>query len=280
MPRLQLRVRAASAEDALVLADEQRSVLAGLRLQARGAPDGVPLALREARVKCAGGDVVLDLPASGPLLRWLCHKGDCDLPLRSLLSWHLGAEQRESLGRAGEVLRRLQIAPGEQVADVGAGPGFFTTRLARAVGATGRVFAVEIDPDLVAALRERAAEAPYPQVQAVLGAADDPRLPPQSLDAVLIVDAYHEMPQHGRMLEAIRGALRAGGRLLLVEPFAPAKKALPREQQEREHVLDPELARRDLIDAGFQVLELDQRFVELPEASHGEWLLLARRPRE
>src|SRR5262249_34577193 len=153
--------------------------------------------------------------------------------------------EREADERVPEILRRLQVSAGERVADVGSGLGFYTTQLARAVGATGRVVAVDIDADVLAELQARAQES-YPQVDVVLGAADDPRLAPVSLDAVLIVNAYHEMPQHERMLERIRSALRPGGRLMLVEPFASGKRAAPRDAQEREHVLAPELAEQDL----------------------------------
>jgi SAM-dependent methyltransferase len=134
----------------------------------------------------------------------------------------------------------------------------------------------EISPDMVAELRARAADAHYPQVEAVLGTPEDPRPTERSLDAVLIVNAYHEMPQHQLMLRAIRRALKPGGRLMLVEPFAPEKRALPRDAQERQHLLAPELAQQDLREAGFQIVECDEAFVQLPGADHGDWLILAR----
>jgi SAM-dependent methyltransferase len=103
-------------------------------------------------------------------------------------------------------------------------------------------------------------------------------VPPESLDAVLIVNAYHEMPKHKGMLDGIRRALRPGGRLMLVEPFAPAKRTEPRDVQERQHLLAPELAEQDLREAGFRVAERDEGFVKDPESGHGRWLLLAERP--
>jgi protein-L-isoaspartate O-methyltransferase len=274
--RFVMRTRARSAEDAAILADEQRGVLAALRFGARSRSDGIYSLLRQARVMRDGVMIDLELPSDKSLLRWLCRKNDCYAPLKSMLRWQTGAEQREATERTVEVLRRLGVSPGEHVADVGAGLGFFTVRLARVVGNAGLVVAVEIDGDIVSELRMRANEAPYPQVEVVLGGPDDPKLAPQSFDAVLIVNAYHEMPQHQQMLKAIRRALKPDGRLMLLEPFAPEKRVEPRGAQEREHVLAPELAEQDLREAGFVVVERDETFVLSPCSSNVEWLLLAR----
>jgi SAM-dependent methyltransferase len=276
--RLQMRTRVRSVEDAAILADEQRAVLAGLRQEAHAEPDGIPLLLQQVSVRCTGSAIDLELPESAPLLRWMCRNGGCSAPLQNLMKWSVWAAEREATERPAEALRRLLVAPGERVADVGAGLGFFSARLARAVGDTGRVFAVEIDERLVAELRGRAAAAPYPQIEALLGTADDPHLAPRSLDAVLIVNAYHEMPKHQQMLEAIARALRPGGRLMLIEPFAPDKRAEPRDAQEREHLLAPELAEQDLREAGFVIIQCDESFVRSADVKRDEWLLLARRP--
>ncbi len=276
--RLRMHTRVRSVEDAAILADEQRAVLAGLRQEAHAEPDGIPLLLQQVSVRCTGSVIDLEFPESTPLLRWMCRNGGCSVPLQHLMKWSVWAAEREATERPAEVLRRLQVAPGERVADVGAGLGFFSTRLARAVGTTGRVLAVEIDERLVAELRARAAAAPHPQLEALLGTADDPHLAPQSLDAVLIVNAYHEMPKHRQMLEAIARALRPSGRLMLIEPFAPGKRAEPRDAQEREHLLAPELAEQDLREAGLVIVQRDDAFVRSADAERGEWLILARRP--
>src|SRR5262249_62215559 len=164
--------------------------LASLRFDARREADEVRLPLEHAQVQSADDVVDLELPSTGPVMRRLCRKDGCDLPLRGLLAWRLGLEERETSERVTEVLHRLGVAPGERVADVGSGLGFYTARLARLVGRQGRAVAVEIDEGIVGELRRRAAEG-LPQMEAVLGTADDPCLPPESLDAVLIVNAYH-----------------------------------------------------------------------------------------
>jgi ubiquinone/menaquinone biosynthesis C-methylase UbiE len=121
------------------------------------------------------------------------------------------------------------------VADVGAGDGFFTVRLAWLLGSAGRVYAVDIDEKTLSGLGERVRAAPFDKVELVLGQADDPKLPVATLDAVLIVNSYHEMPEHQRMLERIHEALKPEGRPVLVEPFSAGRRALPREEQEKKH---------------------------------------------
>lgn len=227
--RLVMRTHLRAAEDAEVLADGLRGFLASRRLDARRDPEEIRLPLEQARVRAAGRMVHLDLPSTAPLLRRLCRKDGCEAPMRNLLTWRLGLEEREAGERIDEVLRRLRVGAGERVADVGAGLGFYTVRLAGLVGHEGQAIAVEIDEEMVAELRRRGAEG-LPQMQAVLGAADDPRLSPESLDAVLIVNAYHEMPEHRRILGHIWRALRPGGRLMLVEPFAPDKRTESRDR--------------------------------------------------
>src|SRR5687767_12889286 len=107
---------------------------------------------------------------------------------------------RDAWQKVDEIFAAMGIKPGAAVADIGAGGGFFTTRLSRAVGDSGRVFAVDISADVVRRLRERAANDGLKNVEVIQGAASDPKLPPASLDAALIVNAYHEMNDHQAML--------------------------------------------------------------------------------
>lgn len=114
-------------------------------------------------------------------------------------------------------VRLLGIRRGWTVADVGAGSGYFTTRLAKAVGEKGVVYASDIQPGMLELLKQAVAKARVSNVTAVLGTFDDPKLPAASLDLVLMVDVYHEFSQPQRMLQKIREALKPGGRLALVE---------------------------------------------------------------
>ena len=127
------------------------------------------------------------------------------------------AKERRAWQHPGEVVAALRLRPGDTVADVGAGPGYFTLRLARAVGPLGHVFAVDVVPEMVAALRQRLDRAALGNVSAVLARPDDPMLPPASCDLVLIVNTFHHFPDGVGYLRALASRLRPGGRLVDVD---------------------------------------------------------------
>lgn len=114
------------------------------------------------------------------------------------------------------VLEALPLTPVSVVADIGAGTGYFTLRIAERVP-EGQVFAVDVQEPLLEQLQARANAAGLTQVTPVHGAADDPRLPADSIDVALIVDAYQEFSHPREMMQAIRQALRPGGQLVVVE---------------------------------------------------------------
>lgn len=187
-------------------------------------------------------------------------------------------KERETWQNVGEIFDLIGITEGTRVADVGAGAGFFTVRLARAVGASGKVHAVEIDEERVRELRDRVSAASLANVEVLLGRAEDPGLSTESLDAVLVVNTYHEMTEPQEMLEHIRAALKPGGRLLLTDPFDPEHRDDPREAQVEKHNLAPELAEDDLRRAGFEILARNDEFIIRRGSGEVEWLILARRP--
>jgi FkbM family methyltransferase len=162
------------------------------------------------------------------------------------------------------------------VADVGAGDGFFTARLARAVGADGRVFAVDVAAGTLQRLRARVADEGLSNVQVIEGAADDPKLRPGSLDAALIVNAYHEMSEHQAMLTKIRTALKTGGRLVIVEPISASRRERPRDEQTRNHEIAVDFVRQEAKTAGFVQVALHDPFTNRPgrDHDHEEWLLV------
>jgi len=147
---------------------------------------------------------------------------------------HQGAEwlerpEREAEEQPAALVAALALKPGDVVADVGAGSGYFSWRLARQVGPGGRVYAVEVQQEFLEVLRanlERRGVAAI--VQPVLGTARDPRLPAGACDLVLLVDVYHEFEHPFEMAQALVRALKPGGRLVLVEyrgedPAVPIK---------------------------------------------------------
>jgi len=135
----------------------------------------------------------------------------------------------EALDAIGAAIGTLKSAV---VADIGAGVGYFTWRLASRVGPEGKVYAVDIQPAMLDRLRQNMAERKLANYEAVLGAEDDPRLPAGRIDLALLVDVYHEFSHPQAMLRKIRASLTPGGRMVLLEyrredpqvPILPAHK--------------------------------------------------------
>jgi ubiquinone/menaquinone biosynthesis C-methylase UbiE len=116
-----------------------------------------------------------------------------------------------------QAIRALKIVRGSTVADVGAGSGYMTVKLAKQVGPQGKVYATDIQPGMLDLLNKRLTKARISNVTPVLGSPDDPRLPADALDLALLVDVYHELSQPQAMLRRLREALKSGGRLVLLE---------------------------------------------------------------
>lgn len=183
---------------------------------------------------------------------------------------------REEWQRIPDIFSAMGIGEGSVVADVGAGSGFFTTRLARHVGLGGRVYAVDIDTGNVDRLKRLSGDDGLMQVTTVHGARTDPRLPEGAIDAALVVNAYHEFSAHQAMLGAILQALKPGGRLVIVEPLDRSRRDAPRDRQERSHEIGPQYVREDLESAGFEVIDLIDPFTKRPEGDE-MWLVVARK---
>jgi ubiquinone/menaquinone biosynthesis C-methylase UbiE len=177
-----------------------------------------------------------------------------------------------------EAIRKLAVAlalePGSVVADVGAGDGAYALPLARMVGPTGRVVAVDISTRALERLRARIDRDGASNVTVVQGDTDNPKLEPASVDAVLIVNAYHEMTEYASMLGHIRAALKPEGRLVIADFASPSRRSEPREVQTKRHEIAPELVLQELRAAGFKVLGLEDPFnVGHGHADHIGWLL-------
>jgi SAM-dependent methyltransferase len=129
----------------------------------------------------------------------------------------LERSERVAEEQPDQLVSLLNLRRGEIVADIGAGTGYFTRRLAQAVGPRGRVLAVDVQPEMLTLLTNLTARQGLTNVTPVLGTATDPRLPPASVDLALMVDVYHEFDLPYEMMQAICLALKPGGRLVLVE---------------------------------------------------------------
>jgi len=129
----------------------------------------------------------------------------------------LESPDRDVWQKPERIMDALGIADGSKVADVGAGGGWFTVRLARRVGPNGRVYAEDVQPQMLEATRRRAARERLGNISYQPGTAADPMLPRATLDAVLIVDAYGEIPNPLLFLQNVRASLKDGGRVGIVD---------------------------------------------------------------
>jgi ubiquinone/menaquinone biosynthesis C-methylase UbiE len=129
----------------------------------------------------------------------------------------LDRPEREAEEQPEQALDALKIRTGMTVADVGAGTGYMALRMARRVGPSGKVYANDLQPEMLQKLRARSQHEKLSNVETVQGTEADPKLPPNTMDLVLLVDVYHEFSQPQAMLDKIRESLKPDGRLVLLE---------------------------------------------------------------
>jgi predicted methyltransferase len=159
----------------------------------------------------------------------------------------LERSEREIEEMPNSALESIGIKPGMTVADVGAGSGYFTVRLSRLVGPQGKVYAQDVQPEMLRILRRRLDKANFANITTVLGTENDPKLPENSLDLILMVDVYHEFAQPQLMLRKLRESLKSDGRMVLLEyrkedPWVPIRP---------EHKMSVAEAKLEVEDEGF-----------------------------
>ena len=140
----------------------------------------------------------------------------------------LSRRDRDEEEQPQRAIDALSIPKGSTVADIGAGSGYMTALLARKVGPAGKVYANDIQARMLDLLRRYIAQQKLTNVEPVLGAIDDPKLPADAIDLALMVDVYHEFSEPQKMLRGIRTALKPDGRMALIEyrgedPSVPIK---------------------------------------------------------
>ncbi len=169
----------------------------------------------------------------------------------------LTRDSRQREEDCDKLMRELKLAPGQVVCDMGCGNGFYTLKMAKRVGPKGLIYAVDIQPEMLTLLNERAKADRVKNIKPVLGTVVDPLLPPESCDVILCVDVYHEFSHPEQMLAAMRRALKPDGKLVLVEfrledPNVPIKL---------EHKMTKEQILKELEPSGYK---LAQQFDGLP----------------
>ena len=173
---------------------------------------------------------------------------------------------RAAWQKPDEVIAALNIKPGERIADVGCGPGYFTLPLADAVGLTGKVWAVDIQAEMLDRLREHIAKRELSNIEPQLVPENDPRLLPGQVDTVFIVNTYHHFSYRPVYVSKLRSALAPGGRIVIID-FIPKSREQrgfgPRlEMQLDRATIDLEMAASGLKPAAVHTFLPEQYFVE------------------
>ncbi len=157
--------------------------------------------------------------------------------------------ERESEEAPSIAIRALELKKGQVVADIGAGSGYYTMRMADAVGPAGKVYATDIQTGMLDIVRRRVTAARLTNVETVLSAPDDPKLPADSLDLAIMVDVYHELSAPQEFIRRLRPALKRTGRLVLLE----FRKEDPRVPIRPEHKMSIAEVKAELEPEGFKL---------------------------
>jgi ubiquinone/menaquinone biosynthesis C-methylase UbiE len=173
---------------------------------------------------------------------------------------YLGADWLDRSERVQEeepdvALDAIKLAVGSTVADVGAGSGYMTVRMAKRVGPNGKVYANDIQPQMLSMLRQRLDREKISNVELVLGTFDDPKLPASAVDLILMVDVYHEFSEPQVMLRRMRESLKPGGRLVLLE----YRKEDPSIPIRPDHKMSVAEAKMEVEAEGFTLASVDER---------------------
>lgn len=165
--------------------------------------------------------------------------------------------ERESEENPDLAVSLLGIKTGMVVADIGAGVGYYSVRFAAKVGPAGKVFATDLQPEMLRLMRKRLERDNITNIEPVLGSETESKLPDQSVDMVVLVDVYHEFSEPRKMLASIRQALKPNGRLVLLE----FRKEDPKVPIREEHKMSVAVVKQELAADGFT---LDKLVTDLP----------------
>lgn len=165
---------------------------------------------------------------------------------------------RDQWQRPQAVMDALGVAQNGAVADVGAGDGYFTFHLAHRVGTKGKVYAVDIQENDLVKIRHRAEEEHLSQIETIHGDPDNPKLPAESLDAILVINSYHEFRAYDAMLRGLRKALKPSGLLAIID--SPTERSSSRQEYYNRHRIPEEVVREEAARAGFRFLRKEPGF--------------------
>jgi predicted methyltransferase len=206
--------------------------------------------------------------------------------LNTLRTLDMVEAERDSWQRPADVLRALALKDGNTVVDLGSGAGYFSLKISRAIGSRGQVLAVDLRKLSLTFLWIRAALRTRHNVHVMVGEEDDPHLPAEAVDAVLIANTYHEFRNPRVILDHVFRSLRPGGRLVIID-----RGPLPGEEESREfeaqhHERAPSGVETEIRETGFNLISRRDRFIDRPPVERpGDrpdnrpwWLIVARKP--
>lgn len=165
---------------------------------------------------------------------------------------------RDKWMKVSEIFQFANIQVGNAVADIGCHQGYMSIRLADFIGESGKVYSVDVREDRLNKLNDIASERGVKNIQTILGDYDDPKLKENTLDVVLIIDAYHEMKDYREILQNVKKALKPGGRILVLEKLKRHLIGKSRQEQTIGHTIAPKYVENELEEAGFEVIAIEK----------------------
>jgi len=183
--------------------------------------------------------------------------------------------QRDTWQQPYDVIRALDLRPGNVVVDLGSGSGYFTLKLSSSVGDAGRVVAEDIRRLSLVFLRLRTVQRRERNVTVLHGEANDPHLPAR-VNAVLIANTYHEFTDSQSILAQVRQSLAPAGKLVVVDRWPNSANVGITETGE--HEISPDRVENELLQADFEIVVRQDHFIEKDPENEAWWLIVARRP--
>ena len=180
--------------------------------------------------------------------------------------------RRDAWQRPGDVMDALGVVPGSAVADVGCGDGYFVLHLARRVGVAGIVDAEDLEEKSLEKVQHRAEKEKLGNVRTIRGRTDDPQLPASALDAVLVVNAYHEFIEYDAMLKGILAGLKPGGRLGIIDAAGDERRT--RAEHQSNHTITEKLVMEDSARNGFRFRSKEKGFHRPEGSSRNDFFFL------
>lgn len=198
--------------------------------------------------------------------------------LNTLSRLNIVEAERDHWQRPSEVIQALDLKPGNVVFDLGCGSGYFTLKLSAPVGHSGKVLAEDIRRLPLVFLWLRTLQRREHNVSLVLGEPDDPHLPRQSVNAVLVANTYHEFTDSQPILAHVFGSLVSGGRLVVLDRQPHAAEQGSGNTTREHHEVSSDQVEKELRQAGFEIVGREDHFIDNDPLHENWWLIISRKP--